>query len=97
MLAEDGFDELARLARLDALASNRDLQFVLFCERRKAELGGAALRPPRLLGGTDLIAMGYSPGPRLGEILGAVGDAQLDGAIKTREDAEAFVRDRYPS
>jgi hypothetical protein len=41
--------------------------------------------------------MGYSPGPRLGEILGAVGDAQLDGAIKTREDAEAFVRDRYPS
>ena len=97
MLAADGFDELARLARLDALASNHELRFVLFCERRKAELGGAALRPPRLLGGTDLIAMGYSPGPRLGEILGAVGDAQLDGAIKTREDAEAFVRDRYPS
>ena len=65
----DGFDELARLARLDALASNHDLRFVLFCERRTAELGGEALRPPRLLGGADLIAMGYSPGPRVGEIL----------------------------
>ena len=38
MLAEEGFEELCRLARLDALASNRDLRYVLFCERRRAEL-----------------------------------------------------------
>jgi poly(A) polymerase len=95
MLADDGFDELLRLGRLDALASNHELRFVLFCERRRAELGAAALRPPRLLGGADLIAMGYQPGPRIGEILRAVEDAQLDGTITDRAAAEAFVRGRF--
>jgi putative nucleotidyltransferase with HDIG domain len=96
LLAADGFDELLRLARLDALASSHELRFVLFCERRRAELGAAALRPPRLLGGDDLMAMGYPPGPRLGEILRAVEDAQLDGTIGDRGAAEAFVRERFP-
>ena len=96
MLGEDGFPELSRLARLDALASSGDLRFVLFCERRKAELGAEALRPPRLLGGTDLLALGYRAGPRIGEILRAVEDAQLEGEVRTREDAEALVRARFP-
>ncbi len=96
MLAEEGFDELCRLARLDALASSRDLGFVLFCERRKAELGAEALRPPPLLRGADLLAMGYSPGPRIGEILRALEDAQLEGEIATRTAATEFVRERYP-
>ncbi len=96
MLAHDGFDELARLARFDALASTRELRFVLFCEHRKAELGAAALRPPPLLRGVDLIGMGYVPGPRIGEILRAVADAQLDGTIATHAAAAALVRERFP-
>jgi poly(A) polymerase len=96
MLADEGFDELSRLARLDALASSHDLGYVLFCERRKAELGAEALRPPRLLSGADLLAMGYSEGPQVGEILRALEDAQLEGEIATRAAATAFVRDRYP-
>lgn len=96
MLAEEGFEELSRLARLDALASNANLRYVLFCDRRKAELGTEALRPPRLLSGADLLAMGYTPGPRVGQILRAVEDAQLEGDIGTRAAATAFVRERYP-
>jgi len=96
MLGEDGFPELSRLARLDALASSGDLRFVLFCDRRKAELGAEALRPPRLLGGTELLALGYRAGPRIGEILRALEDAQLEGEVRTREDAEALVRARFP-
>jgi tRNA nucleotidyltransferase/poly(A) polymerase len=96
MLAEEGFDELSRLARLDALASSHDLGYVLFCERRKMELGSEALRPPRLLSGADLLAMGYPQGPKVGEILRAVEDAQLEGEIATRAGATAFVHERYP-
>ena len=96
MLGEDGFPELAHLARLDALASSGDLRYVLFCERRAAELGAEALRPPRLLAGADLIALGYRPGPRIGEILRALEDAQLEGEVQTRGDAEALVRSRFP-
>ena len=96
MLAEEGFDELLRLARLDALASNTDLQYVLFCERRRRELAEEELRPPRLLGGHDLIALGYPAGPRLGEILHAIEEAQLEGDVRTRADAEALLRARFP-
>ncbi len=96
MLAEEGFDELAHLARLDALASSHDLRYILFCERRRAELGAESLRPPRLLSGGDLLAMGYAAGPRVGEILRALEDAQLEGEITTPAAAAAFVRDRYP-
>ncbi len=93
MLAEDGFDELLHLARLDALASSGDLQFVLYCDRRRAELHDA-VRPPRLLGGADLIALGFTPGPTLGATLRALETAQLDGEITTREEAEQWARAR---
>ncbi len=97
LLAEEGIDELLRLARLDALASNGDLRWVLFCERRRAELESEApLRPPRLLGGRELLAMGHAAGPRVGEILRALEDAQLEGDVRTRADAERFVRERFP-
>jgi poly(A) polymerase len=95
MLAEPGFDELLVLARLDALASSRDLQHVEFCERKRAELR-ESVKPPRLLGGDDLLALGYAPGPMIGQILHAVEDAQLDGQIHVRDEALAFVRDRFP-
>ena len=96
MLRHEGFDELLTLARMDALASNRDLRYVEYCERRRAELACEEIRPPRLLGGDDLIALGHQPGPRLGEILRALEEAQLEGEVTSRADAERFVRSRFP-
>jgi tRNA nucleotidyltransferase/poly(A) polymerase len=96
MLAEEGFEELCRVARLDALASSRDLRYVLFCERRRAELCADELQPPRLLTGADLVTMGYAPGPRIGEILRLLEDAQLEGEVTSRGAAETFVRGRFP-
>jgi len=96
MLREEGFDELLALARMDALASNRDLRYVGFCERRRAELAQEEMRPARLLAGDDLIALGYPPGPLFGEILTALEEAQLEDQIRTREEAERFVAERFP-
>jgi poly(A) polymerase len=97
MLREDGFEELLALARMDALASNRDLQYVEFCARRRAELvADEDIRPPRLLGGDDLITLGYAPGPLFAEILGALEEAQLEGQVTTRDDAVRLVTERYP-
>jgi len=94
LLAEPGIDELLTLARLDAMASTRDLQYVEFCERMRAELR-ETVKPPRLLGGEDLLALGYPRGPVIGQILHAVEDAQLDGQIQTRDEALALVQDRF--
>ena len=44
------------------------------------------------LKGDDLKAMGMEPGPRLGRMLSSLRDAKLDGAVHTREDEEALVR-----
>jgi poly(A) polymerase len=96
MLAEEGFEELCRVARLDALASSRDLRYVLFCERRRAGLRAEELQPPRLLTGADLLTMGYPAGPRIGEILRLLEDAQLEGEVTSRAAAETFVRERFP-
>jgi poly(A) polymerase len=96
MLREEGFEELLTLARMDALASNRDLTYVDFCERRRREFAREdAMHPPRLLGGDDLIALGYEPGPLFGEILAALEEAQLEGQVQTRAEAERFVAARY--
>jgi poly(A) polymerase len=95
LLAEEGFDELLALVRIDTMASNRDLQYVEFCERKRDELR-QSVRPARLLGGADLLALGYPRGPLIGRILHAVEDAQLEGEVSTREQALALVRERFP-
>jgi len=96
MLREDGFTELLQLARLDALASNGDLQYVEFCEAKLAELGEAAMRPEPLLRGRDLVAMGYEAGPLFKKILDAVEAAQLEGELTSADEARAWVQRSYP-
>lgn len=51
--------------------------------------------PPPLLGGRDLLAMGFSPGPRMGEILRQIRRLQIEGELKTREEAESYVRGNF--
>jgi poly(A) polymerase len=92
-LAEEGIDELLALARLDALASSKDLAPYEFCRAKQRELA-SSIKPPPLLRGRDLLGMGLMPGPRVGELLRAVNEAQLDGVVQTREQAMQWVRDR---
>jgi poly(A) polymerase len=95
MLAEDGFGELLELSRLDALASSSYLGFYHFCARALADLGHEEIRPPRLVGGDDLIAMGFAPGPQFKTILKDVEDQQLDGAFGSRDEAIDYVLRHY--
>ncbi len=52
-----------------------------------------SIAPPRLLDGNDLMReLGIAPGPRLGELLEAIREAQADGEVRTREEAIALAR-----
>jgi poly(A) polymerase len=95
MLAEDGFAELLELSRLDALASSSYLGFYHFCRAAIRELGHEEIRPAPLIGGKDLIAMGFTPGPRFKTILKEVEDRQLDGELRSREQALDYVRSHH--
>ena len=95
MLAEEGFLELLELARLDALASSSYLGYYHFCRAALGELSQEEIRPAPLIGGHDLIAMGFSPSPRFKTILKEVQDLQLDGELRTREQALEYVRTHH--
>ncbi len=94
-LREPYFPELLELHRIDCLASHGNLATYEFCQERLEEIEGEELRPARLLDGYGLAELGFSPGPLFREILTALEDEQLEGRVRTREEAEAFVRQRY--
>jgi poly(A) polymerase len=81
------FEEHLELHRLDCLASHGKLDSYQFVRRFLEETPEQEVRPPRLITGEDLKQLGLKPGPLFGRILQAVEDAQLDGRVKTREDA----------
>jgi poly(A) polymerase len=91
------FEEHLALHRLDVLSSNRHLEAYEFVQRFLADTPPLEVRPPRILNGEDLLRMGYKPGPRFTEILRGVEDAQLDGQIGNQAEAEAYVRQHFPT
>jgi poly(A) polymerase len=93
---EPGFGELLTLCRLDALASHGRTDAVDFITDYLARMPPEQVKPAPLLTGTDLIEMGYEPGPLFSEILDAVEDAQLEGIALTPEDAQEIVRSCWP-
>jgi poly(A) polymerase len=96
-LAEPHIEELLELARLDILASNQNLEAYEFCRQAQAALAGEPIKPPPLLRGRDLLALGYPRGPLFAEILRAVEERQLEGELTTHDDALAWVQRTYPA
>jgi len=90
------FEEHLALHRADVLSSNKNLALYEFAKRHLEELGEEAIRPKLLVTGVDLIAAGYKPGPRFKEMLLVAEDAQLEGAIATREDGLRLIEERFP-
>jgi poly(A) polymerase len=89
------FEEHLALHRLDCLSSHRHLESYEFVKRFLEVTPPEQVRPERLLTGDDLQEMGLRPGPLFAEILRSLEDAQLDGQVRTREEAEKYVRQRF--
>lgn len=96
-MAGNNFDEELELHRLDCLAGSGDLSNWEFVIEKKKELALEPLPEPPLLRGRDLLRLGLTPGPKLGEILGEVEEKRLEGALRNAEDAERWVKERYGS
>jgi poly(A) polymerase len=89
------FEEHLALHRLDCLSSHRHLESFDFVQRFLAVTPPEQVRPERLLTGDDLQAMGFEPSPLFSKILQALEDSQLEGQIRTRQEAEQYVRDNF--
>ena len=85
---------LARVARADCLGRTGGFDCSAmdwFIERARA-LGVEHQPPGPLLQGRHLLALGISPGPRMGEILKQVYEKQLDGEVATVDEAIEAAR-----
>jgi tRNA nucleotidyltransferase (CCA-adding enzyme) len=86
---------LARVARADCRGRTGSFDCSAmdwFVERARA-LGVEHQPPAPLLLGRHVVAMGLSPGPKVGEVLRAVYEAQLDGVVKTVDEAIERARE----
>jgi poly(A) polymerase len=87
VLNDPGIHELLALHRADALASGKTIEHVEYTEYLLREWTSEDLNPHVLVTGHDLIHLGVLPGPLYKRLLDAVREAQLDGTIKTRQEA----------
>lgn len=91
LLRASDADALLELVRAAALAQGGDLEAARYLAARLAAYradptpSGLAARP--LLSGKDLQAAGLPAGRLFSRLLGAAEDAQLEGRIRTREEA----------
>jgi tRNA nucleotidyltransferase (CCA-adding enzyme) len=94
-------DLLYRVARADSLGRNApwiarerwyDAAAQEWFIRRARELAVEQRAPAALLMGRHLLEMGLKPSPRVGEIARAVYEMQLDGRVRTLEEARAAAQ-----
>ena len=88
--SRDGLLELIDAIERGAAGSGDD---VAWCRALLETVGSEELDPPPLVTGEDLIAVGLRPGPLFKTLLGSVRDAQLDGDVRDRDEALAWVHE----
>jgi poly(A) polymerase len=94
-MARPTFAEELELHRVDCESSHRMLDNYEFLRRKREEFANEPIIPPPLVRGDDLIALGLKPGPKFGEILEAVETRQLEGSLRTREEALEWIKREY--
>ena len=85
LAASPGFEE--GLALLGASNEEGSTQV----RDRVRELEETGLAPPPLIDGSDLLALGLTPGPAFKRVLDAVYDAQLEGSVRDKPKALALA------
>ena len=91
----DRFEEHLALHRMDCLAGSGNLDHWNFVRGHWQAMPEETIRPQPMITGRELIAAGFKPGPAFKQMLRAIEDAQLEGAIGTAEEALQLVRDRF--
>jgi len=81
------FEKHLELHRLDCAASLGKMNVYEFLVEKYTEWKNTPKLPEPFINGNDLMAMGVKPGPFMGKVLNEVRDLQLDGTIKSREEA----------
>ena len=94
-MARETFADELELHRVDCASSHGMLDNYEFLLGKREEFAHEPIIPPPLLRGDDLMALGLRPGPKFGEILDELETRQLEGDLRDREGALAWVKAKY--
>lgn len=92
LMGQPYFEELLALHRADSLGGKGDLSRYEFMLNKAKEFANEPLIPKALLTGRDLLELGVAPGVQIGKTLRQVQDLQLEGELKSREEATDWVK-----
>ena len=95
-MARPTYRDEMELHRVDCLGSWGGLDNYEFLHAKEEEFANEPIIPPPLITGTDLIERGWERGPAIGETLRRVQDLQLEGGLKSREEALAWLEEHPP-
>jgi len=94
-MARPTFSDEMHLHYADCSSSHGMLDIHEHLAQKREEFANEPLIPDPLLGGRDLLELGWSPGPEIGRALKAIQTEQLDGALSTREDALRWLEESF--
>ncbi len=94
-MARPTFTEELELHRVDCESSHHMLDNYEFLLAKREEFAHEPMIPPPLVRGDDLIALGMKPGPTFGQILEEVETRQLEGTLRTRDQALEWLKREY--
>ena len=83
----ENFNDHLKLHKADCLGSHGDLSLFDFTLQKLDQLNNEPILPKPFLNGNDLIDLGIKPGPIYKSILSKIFDDQLEGNIKSRDEA----------
>jgi poly(A) polymerase len=95
LMAHPQFDQLLRCLDAQAGIDATHRAALDTFRQRTAPWTASDIDPPQLLNGNDLIRLGMRPGPMMKSMLIAIRDAQLNGALRTADEAERFVTSQF--
>jgi tRNA nucleotidyltransferase/poly(A) polymerase len=75
--------------QIDEIVENHSLRILDLFKAKEI------VHPPPLITGHDVMALGYSSGPKVGQILNFIREKQVEGEIKTREEALEILKERF--
>lgn len=93
-MARPNFEDEMELHRVDCTSSHGMLDNHAFLRLKQEEFAAVTepLIPKPLINGHDLMALGLTPGPKLGELLTTIQNLQLEGVLHSADEAMDWLK-----
>jgi poly(A) polymerase len=94
LLANTGIAELLALTQVHLQHQQLSFESIEHCQRLLLEKTPVELTPPPLVTGEDLKRLGFGPGPEFKRMLVQIRSAQLNGELRSHEEAVLWLKNQ---